>query len=170
MFRNHPTPPQGLIALFGLMAALGAAPLAAEATLNANDLTVGTLSAPSTYEGFALLARADKTVVVEAVDEGRTAADGEVFNARIKLGGAGGPKFRAVKFTTPGGLLVVYCNSSSKTDARGLRVADEAGAVVADLVAPVDGAAGRVECPLPAGTFLVYSTSGGVNLYQVTVR
>lgn len=158
-----------LVTLVALMTAL-AAPLVAETTLNANDLPVGTLTAPTAFEGFELLARADKSVVVEAVDEGRTATDGEVFNARIKLGGAGGPEFRAVRFTTAAAQLVVYCNSSSKADARTIRVADQEGTVVADLVAPTDGVPGLVTCDLPGGTYLVYSTSGGVNLYQVSLR
>jgi hypothetical protein len=157
-----------------LLLTLGALSAHAESVLNANDLTAGALTAATPLDDFVLLARADKGVNIEAVDKARTADDGEVFNARIKLNGGGSAEFRAVQFQTKGpAQLVLYANSSSKTDPRVLKVVDAAGTVVAELPAPADDEAhaGRLTCSLPAaGTYFVYSASGGINLYQVVVK
>lgn len=147
---------------------------AAEATLNANDLPAGPVTAPLASEPFTLVAKPDKAVNVEALDVARTAADGEVFNARIKLNGGGSADYRAVKVVvTAAAKLTVYANSGSKTEGRILKVVDDAGAVVAELAAPVDdnANAGKLEASLPkAGTYLIYSASGGINLYQVRTK
>jgi hypothetical protein len=148
--------------------------VSAEATLNANDLPAGPVTAPVASDPFTLVAKADKAVTIEALDVARTAADGEVFNARIKLNGGGSADFRAVKVVvTAASKLTVYTNSGSKTEGRILKVVDETGATVAELAAPVDdnANAGKLEASLPkAGTYFLYSGSGGINLYQVRIK
>ncbi len=151
------------------------APLFAAGYISSNDLDPGTLSSSATYDdGFVIKATNEKKVSIEAVAEGRKAADGEVFNTRIKLGGSGSKDFRSVSFPAARGeKAVVYLNSSSKSDARILVVADAQGTVVASLTAPpdADGTAGIATCLLPAaGTYTVYSKSGGINIYQIIVE
>lgn len=160
------------LALF-LLLTLGAVPAFSEAFLNANDLEVGAITAPLVVGDFEILAKADKGVNVEAFDKARTADDGEVFNSRIKLNGGGSLEFRAVKLTASAGRLTIYTNSSSKTDARVLKLVDAAGTVVAELAAPADDEAhaGMVEVDLAQeGTYYLFSASGGINLYQVVVK
>lgn len=170
----HTSMKKTTVAVVTLLLAFVGSPAFAQTTLNANDMTAGPITAPTPFDTFTVLAKADKSVVVEAMDKSRTAADGEVFNARIKLGGAGGAEFRAIQFTVAAKAEVtVYTNSSSKTDARILKVADETGAVVAELSAPADDEAtsGTVKAVLPqAGTYRIFSGSGGINLYQITVK
>jgi hypothetical protein len=149
------------------------ASLAAEASLSANDLTPGAVTTAQAWDGFTVLATPEKGVTVEAVDKPRTAPDGEVFNLRIKLNGGGSAEFRAIRFVTSGPAKVsVYANSSSKTDARLLKLVGQDGGV-AELPAPPDDEAhaGLLEASVAAaGTYWLYSASGGINLYAVEVR
>lgn len=168
--------PRSPLFLAGLAAllALAAHPVLAEDALNANDLPPGAVTAAAAYPPFEILARSDKAVNIEPFDKARTAPDGEVFNARIKLNGGGGPEFRSIRLSTKGpGTLCLYSNSSSKTDARILKVTDSAGTVLAEVSSPPDDEtnAGLTVVALPgAGTYLVFSASGGINLYQVLVK
>lgn len=146
----------------------------AQTVLNANDLTPAALSAPLAVESFVLVAAEGKGVTIETVDKARTAPDGEVFNARIKLNGSGAKEFRAIKFVASGpATLRVYANSSSKTDARTLRVADEAGTVIGEIPAPADNEAdsGLAKVALPkAGAYFIYSAGSGINIYQLIIE
>lgn len=166
--------PSAFLVALMLSAVFAAAPLTAESLLNANDLAPGAITAPTPVDSFVLLAKADKAVNVETFDKARTADDGEVFNARIKLNGGGSTEFRAIRLTAGGkSRLTLYTNSSSKTDPRILKVVDEAGTVLAELAAPADDEvhAGMVGVDLPqAGTYYVFSASGGINLYLVSVK
>jgi hypothetical protein len=152
----------------------GAAPAATAAVLNANDLTAGAVTAPLACDPFVLMAKADKALNVEPMDKARTAADGEVFNARIKLNGGGALDYRSISFTVKAkAKLKIYLASSSKTDARTLKLCDAKGAVIADLVAPPDDEvkAGMATAVLPeAGTYVVYSAGSGINIYMIVVE
>lgn len=157
-----------------LVMVLGIAGVSAQAYLSVNDLEPGALKASRSVEGFTLVATEAKGLTVEALDASRTAEDGEVFNARLKLNGSGSVEFRSVKFTAAAkGTLVVYLNSSSKTDARVLKLVDAAGAVVAELAAPPDaeGTAGMATAAIPAaGEYFLFSAGSGINLYAVSVE
>jgi len=163
-------------ALFLVALALLASPLAlsAQASLSANDLKPAQITAPAAFEGFTINATAEKGVTVEAIDVARTAEDGEVFNARIKLNGGGSAAFRSVAFKTSGpAALKVYLNSSSKTDARVLKLVDAAGTVLVELAAPPDDGvkAGMVGFAIPAaGEYLVFSAASGINLYLISLE
>ncbi|AEE17571.1 hypothetical protein [Treponema brennaborense] len=148
----------------------------AEGYINANDLEAGTLTETERYEdGFVVSARADKTVVVDTAADGRTAPDGEVFTQRIKLGGTGTAEYRSILFPVQAGETVtIYLNSSSAADARMLVFANAAGDVVATITAPADVKgelkSGMESVAVPAaGDYMVYSKSGGINIYQITV-
>lgn len=146
--------------------------------LSANDLEAASLTAAKEIDGFTILATADKGVKIEAMDDGREAEDGELFTMRIKLNGSGALTYRAVSFKgKKGQKVIVYLNSSSKTDARVLQLADKDGNVIASITAPVDSdpaapqPAGMGEAVLPAdGEFFLYSKSSGINLYQIIVE
>lgn len=141
--------------------------------LSANDLEAEKLAANKTFDDFIIKATGDKGVTIEAVDEVREAEDGEIFNARIKLNGSGKADYRSVQFVGERGeTLTVYLNSGSKTDARVLILAKADGTVVANLTAPPDtGVAGIASCTLPENaTYVMYSKSSGINIYQIIVK
>ncbi len=146
----------------------------ADAYLGANDLEPAALKAPLAVDSFTLIATEAKGVTVEALDVERVAADGEVFNVRIKLNGSGSAEYRAVKFAaSAAGKVVVYLNSSSKTDARVLKLVDAAGNAVAELQAPPDAGtdAGMASADIPAaGDYYLFSAGSGINLYAVSVE
>lgn len=160
-----------LFAVLALAACLSGA--AAQSYLAVNDLEAGALKASVSVEGFTLIATEAKGLTVEALDISRNAEDGEVFNARLKLNGSGSMEFRAVKFTAAAkGTLTVYLNSSSKTDARVLKLVDAAGTVVSEIAAPpdVEGGAGMATAEIPAaGEYFLFSAGSGINLYAVAV-
>jgi hypothetical protein len=159
-----------------LMAGIFAAStLGAEEFFTANDLAPAQLAANKAFGNFTIFARSDKGVTIEAMSAPRVAADGEVFNNRVKLNGGGAADYRSIHFTAAGPAeVVIYANSSSKTDARALalvRIAD--GAVIAELVAPPDDEknAGASTATLPgAGEYAIYSKNSGINIYMILVK
>mgnify|MGYP001431456915 CR=1 FL=1 len=146
----------------------------AEESLNANDLQAAQLTAVTKFDGFAVHARSDKGVTIEAIDVARTAADGEVFNARIKLNGGGALDYRSIHCATKAKAdVAIYLASSSKTDARVLKVIDAAGSVIAELAAPPDDgkAAGIANLTVPKeGEYALFSANSGINIYQIVVK
>lgn len=165
---NHRT-----VALVALLLA-GACAVFAQQALNANDLQAAQITAVTRLDGFMLYAKSDKGITIEAIDAARTAADGEVFNARIKLNGGGALDYRSIHFTTPAkAQLAIYLCSSSKTDARVLKLVDAAGTVLAELAAPPDdgAAAGLVTFAIPKeGEYAVFSANSGINIYRIVVK
>ena len=164
-----------VIMLFVLLAAFC---FAQESWLSANDLEAASLTSAKEIDGFTILATAEKGVKIEAMDDGREAEDGEIFTMRIKLNGSGALTYRAVSFKgKKGQKVIVYLNSSSKTDARVLQLADKDGTIIASITAPVDSdpaapqPAGMGEAVLPSdGEFFLYSKSSGINLYQIIIE
>lgn len=141
----------------------------------ANDLEPITLTEVAEYDGFMFYATSDKSIVIESLgDNVREAEDGEIFDARIKLGGTGNLTSRSISFETKDACtLTVYLNSSSKTDARILVVTDETGAEVASVAAEPDtaeciAAMQTIEIP-EAGTYFIMSKKSGINLYMIVV-
>jgi len=161
------------LVLLGLCTAL-AAEEAKEFSLNANDLDSAQVVEAKVIDKFTINAKSDKGVTIEAMDVARTAEDGEVFNARIKLNGGGALDYRSISFTVKAkAKLTVYLNSSSKTDARTLKLCNAKGDVIAELVAPPDGGekAGMAAVDLAeAGTYVVYSAGSGINIYMIAVE
>ncbi len=149
-----------------------------EVYLSANDLEAASLTANKEIDGFTILATAEKGVKIETMDDGREAPDGEVFTMRIKLNGSGSVSYRSVSFKgKKGQKIVVYCNSSSKTDERILQLADKDGNIAASITAPVDSdpaapkPAGIGEAVLPSdGIYYLYSKSSGINLYEIRIQ
>ena len=148
--------------------------LFAEEYISANDLEAATITSMVDIDGFKIFAVSDKNVTVELIEVARTASDGEVFNARIKLNGSGKIDSRSIHFITKGKAdLTVYLNSSSKTDARVLVLCTLDGTVIASLTAPPDTGteAGIAKATLPtAGEYVLYSKGSGINIYQLIVE
>ena len=143
------------------------------AFISVNDLEAEKVTETKDYDGVILIATPDKYMTIEMLDDGREAGDGEVFNGRIKLEGSGKSSQRAIKFEAlKGEVLKVYLNSSSKTEARTLVIADMAGAQVGAIIAPVDGeevGIGTFEIPSD-GTFYLWSKKSGINIYMLIVE
>ena len=149
--------------------------LGAEEFFTANDLAAAQIVANKAFGSFVIFARSDKGVTIEAMSTPRVAADGEVFNNRVKLNGGGAADYRSIHFTAAGAAeVVIYANSSSKTDARPLVVAKAAdGTVIAELVATPDDEknAGMATATLPgAGEYVVFSKSSGINIYMIFIK
>lgn len=159
-----------------LMAGIFAASaLGAEEFFTANDLAPAQIAANKAFGNFTIFARSDKGVTIEAMSAPRVAADGEVFNSRVKLNGGGAADYRSIHFSAAGATeVVIYANSSSKTDARTLVLAKIAdGAVIAELVATPDDEknAGTATAALPgAGEYVIYSKSSGINIYMILIK
>lgn len=172
---KHAFPSRARLAVLAALALVAIPFAAAEPVwISANDLKPAQITAPAVFESFTLKASAEKGITVEAIDPVRTAEDGEIFNVRIKLNGSGTPDYRSIRFKASGGaMLKVYLNSSSKTDARVLKLADASGAVLAELAAPPDDGAkaGMVSFVLPAeGEYCVFSANSGINIYMVVLQ
>ena len=128
------------------------------AYISVNDLDAEKVTETKDFDGVVFIATPDKHMTIEMLDDGREAEDGEVFNGRIKLEGSGKSTQRAIKFdAVKGEVLKVYLNSSSKTEARTLVVADSTGAQIGAITAPVDGGEvgiGTFEIPSDGSFFL----------------
>lgn len=164
-----------LLALCMMTSLIAAATLGAEEFFTANDLEAAQITATKAFGSFTIFARSDKGVTIEAMSAPRVAADGEVFNNRIKLNGGGAADYRSIHFTAAGATeVVIYTNSSSKTDARTLVLAKLAdGAVIAELVAPPDDEknAGIATTAIPGpGEYALWSKSSGINIYQIFIK
>ena len=143
------------------------------AYISVNDLDAEKVTETKDFDGVVFIATPDKHMTIEMLDDGREAEDGEVFNGRIKLEGSGKSTQRAIKFdAVKGEVLKVYLNSSSKTEARTLVVADSTGAQIGAITAPVDGGEvgiGTFEIPSD-GSFFLWSKKSGINIYMIIVE
>ena len=160
------------VVLFTIMALVVSGAFAT-AFISVNDLEPEKVVDTKEYEGVVFIATPDKHMTIESLDDGREAEDGEVFNGRIKLEGSGKSSQRAIKFdAVKGEVLKVYLNSSSKTEARTLVIADMAGSQIGAITAPVDGGEvgiGTFEIPSD-GTFYLWSKKSGINIYMLIVE
>ena len=143
------------------------------AYISVNDLDAEKVTETKDFDGVFFIATPDKHMTIEMLDDGREAEDGEVFNGRIKLEGSGKSTQRAIKFdAVKGEVLKVYLNSSSKTEARTLVVADSTGAQIGAITAPVDGGEvgiGTFEIPSD-GSFFLWSKKSAINIYMIIVE
>ena len=143
------------------------------AYISVNDLDAEKVTETKDFDGVVFIATPDKHMTIEMLDDGREAEDGEVFNGRIKLEGSGKSTQRAIKFdAVKGEVLKVYLNSSSKTEAKTIVVADPTGAQIGAITAPVDGGEvgiGTFEIPSD-GSFFLWSKKSGINIYMIIVE
>ena len=136
----------------------------------ANDLEEEKLTETKEIDGFTFIATPDKHMTIEYLSDGRESEDGEVFNGRIKLEGSGKVSQRAISFkASKGEILTVWSNSSSKTEARTIVIADASGNQVGAITAPQDGSGiGISEFEIPQdGIYYLWSKKSGINIYSI---
>jgi hypothetical protein len=139
--------------------------------LDAGTLKAGSISSETKAGKFTVIATSDKGVTVAPV--GKKAKDGTEVKAVIKLNGAGDATMRSIAFSvTKKAKITVYLNSSSKTEARTLLIADKSGNVVGEIEAPADDetVAGVGSAEISAkGDYFIYSKKSGINVYKIVI-
>ena len=143
----------------------------AEGYINANDLTPASITEDLAAEdGFVIHGTAEKFVLIDSSDPAKAGDD--VFTQRINLKGSGKADVRSVTFPAKKGeTITIYAASSSKTDARTINVANEAGEVVKEVsVKPYTDGVTVDSFKAPAdGTYAAYSAKNSMYIYQITV-
>ena len=137
-------------------------------TLDANDLTSGTYTSDISCGDFIIGASSSKNVVVKKTS---VTIDGNSYSRTLNMNGGGNSTGRYIKFTTTGaGTVVITAASTSSSATRTVRVAMDSvgGSKVADITVSSSAAAQTVSLP-SAGTYYIYSTNSGINVYNVTV-
>lgn len=156
-----------------IISILAVSMLSAATDINANDLKARVFKRDLVIDdNAAILASASKSITVASLAEA-VEYDGVTYNAAVKLSGAGNTSARAVKLTVKAGETVtLLASSSAAASARSLVIADEAGNEYGSLAAPagddpVEAATYTFDSD---GTYYLYSKSGGVNIYRLTVN
>lgn len=134
--------------------------------LDLSNTEVATYTDNFTVGDFDILATSSKTVKIDSVAV--TADDGTEFTKAVNLGGSGKTTYRAIQFTLPvSATLNVYALSGGDA-ARTLNVTDADGNVITTIEAAAKGDyVSAANVTLDAGTYLIYSKSGGINVYGI---
>ncbi len=157
------------------VALLLASLLFAEASISANDLDTAKYTAPVTIDGFTINGSESKAIEIQEMDE-RTAPDGEIFNIRIKLNGAGKKDQNSITFEAKKGETVtVYLNSSSKTDERVLNLFTPTDATALQTMpappATSDMTAGMGTFTIEKdGVYTIGSAKSGIYIYAIVIE
>ena len=135
------------------------------ATINASDLTVGTISSETVLGQFKLIASATAPFTVDA---NAKSVDGFEFTKRLKTGGSGAVDKRAISFTTTGaGNVIFYAMSGSNTAARAVNLLNASGTVVGTAtVSGTELVKSTIAIP-EAGTYYLVSGNSGINFYLI---
>ncbi|MBQ4554929.1 MAG: hypothetical protein IJA53_07480 [Spirochaetaceae bacterium] len=132
---------------------------------NASDYEVGTYTTETVFGNITLIA-SSKT----AIDENSKTIDEIAFTKRLKLGGTGSTSSAALKFTTTGKSdITVYCASSSSTGTGRMLVLATADNVINDTNEAPLTAGKLVYSDVPAGTYYLYSSNSGINIYGIKI-
>jgi len=136
-------------------------------SFSANDLTTGTYTSNFTSGDFTVGASSSKYAVVRSAS---ATVGGTYFSKLLNLNGGGNSSGRYIKFTTTGACTVTVKAASTSTSAtRTIRLAKDSvgGTTVADnSVSSANSLSYNVSS---AGTYYLYSTSCGINVYSVDV-
>lgn len=149
--------------------------LFAEGYISANDLDPAKYTSAVTIDGFTFNANESKAIEIQSMDE-RTAPDGEIFNNRIKLNGAGNKDQLSITFEAKKGEKVtVYLNSSSKTDERVLNLFTPTDATpIQTIAAPPatgDNTTGMGTFTIEKdGTYTIGSAKSGIYIYAIVIE
>lgn len=132
---------------------------------NASDYEVGTYTTETVFGNVTLIA-SSRT----AIDENSKTIDEIAFTKRLKLGGTGSTSSAALKFTTTGKSdITVYCASSSSTGTGRMLVLATADSIINDTNAAPLSAGKLVYSDVPAGTYYLYSSNSGINIYGIKI-
>ncbi|MBQ7881179.1 MAG: Ig-like domain-containing protein [Treponema sp.] len=135
---------------------------------NASDYEVDTYTTETVFGNITLIA-SSKT----AIDANSKTIDEIAFTKRLKLGGTGSTSSAALKFTTTGKSdITVYCASSSSDETTGtgrMLVLATADSVINNTNEAPLSAGKLVYSDVPAGTYYLYSSSSGINIYGIKI-
>ena len=132
---------------------------------NASDYEVGTYTTETVFGNVTLIA-SSKT----AIDENSKTIDEIAFTKRLKLGGTGSTSSAALKFTTTGKSdITVYCDSSSSTGTGRMLVLATADSIISENNEAPLSAGKLVYSDVPAGTYYLYSSNSGINIYGIKI-
>ena len=132
---------------------------------NASDYEVGTYTTETVFGNVTLIA-SSKT----AIDENSKTIDEIAFTKRLKLGGTGSTSSAALKFTTTGKSdITVYCASSSSTGTGRMLVLATADSIISENNEAPLSAGKLVYSDVPAGTYYLYSSNSGINIYGIKI-
>lgn len=152
---------------------VASAMLFAATDINANDLKARVFKRDLVIDDNAtILASASKSITIASLPEA-IEYDGVTYTSSVKLSGAGNTSARAVRLTvTAGETVTLLASSSAASSARSLVITDEAGTEYGSLAAPAgnDPVAASTYTFTADGTYYLYSKSGGVNIYRLTVN
>jgi hypothetical protein len=149
--------------------------LFAEDVLNANDLKpVSSITAATKVGKFTINATADKNVSIDTNEAAVNTKEGDIFNNKVNLKGGGSADFRSIKFSAKKDASIkIYLASSSKTDARVLKLFNAKGDSVAEFTAtPYSGefaALGSAKIPAD-GEYYLTAASGGIYVYEIIIK
>lgn len=132
---------------------------------NASDYEVGTYTTETVFGNVTLIA-SSRT----AIDENSKTIDEIAFTKRLKLGGTGSTSSAALKFTTTEKSdITVYCASSSSTGTGRMLVLATADSIINDTNEAPLTAEKLVYSDVPAGTYYLYSSNSGINIYGIKI-
>ncbi len=132
--------------------------------LDMKDLPARDYKENFTKHDFVFSANSSKPL---AVDKFTTVVDGVTYTQRLKFGGSGSTTERNIGFTiTEDSKVTLVAESGSAGTARSLAISN--GATTYDIT-NIDAAAKYTQ-ELSAGTWYVYSTNNGVNVYYIAVE
>lgn len=139
-------------------------------SLEASDIQPGRIDTNYSINGFTIHASSLGTVEVDANSK---TVDGIKHSHRIKLGGAGqvGPDgYRTISFTvTNPGILTIHAQTSSKSAERVLALSNGTDDVSTQTILGEN--AEKFEYVISeAGTYYLYSKSGGINIYYLSFQ
>ncbi len=140
--------------------------------MNVSDIEAATYSESFTYNGFTVNATSALTVTVDASNK---SLGNNEYTKRLKTGGTGSAEAKSVKFTTTEATTLVMhamASSTSATRTVGVATYDSSSKELKDVkTLSVGGSAlSEYTVSLPdAGTYYIYSQSGGLNIYYLEV-
>ncbi len=144
-------------------------PAYADFEMNVSELAAGTYSENIEKNGITILASAGSTVTI---DKSSKKVNNVSYTLRLKTGGTGTPDGKSVKFTTQAATTVsIVASSSSGNASRVMGVGTLVdGAFVDVTTVNIGTSAALTKVNLPeAGTYYLYSKSGGINFYDIAV-
>ncbi len=138
--------------------------------LDLTDVATGEYTTNVAVGDFTILAESGKQIAIDSVSV--TSDNGEVYTKALNLKGNGNTSRRAIQFTLAvADEINVYALSGSDSAVRTLNVVDANGTSVATIDAAVKGDfVSAATVSLEAGTYTIYSKSGGINIYDIVTK
>jgi len=137
---------------------------------NASDYEAQTISNETVLGIMTAIPSSSKTITIEANSK---TIDEIAFTKRLKFGGAGNTTKNVLKFTTTGkSTITAYCISGSSDETKGtgrMLVLATADSIINDTNEAPLSAGKLVYSDVPAGTYYLYSSNSGINIYGIKI-